>query len=338
MAASLAVSVLSLLLLVPNVTSNPSVLSSTSLQRLMPFVGNGFVATHPIVGSEGGVPGAYRGNSIFMSGVYNGVSKPKSQWGTDKLQSHRASIPDFVTNVSTTCSGGATLKSYQLDMRRAVLSKSWSACGSALQVEEQHLAHQKRRNLLLHVLNATNHGNDTVSLSLVQATGPLCGVWGCDVHLEAVACADGRRCVNGTILQSELPTQPLISLAMASTEVPSASLQLRPGESTVLVFFRALSSTLDAAQPLAAATTALQAAETTPTEQLLAEHEGAWAEIWEEGRVEVEGDSALAAAVNGSLYNILSSVRQDWPFGLSPGGLASNGYHGDPRSRLTSLT
>jgi hypothetical protein len=44
----------------------------------MPFVGNGFVAMHPIVGSEGGVPGAYNGSQLCMSGVFNGVSKNQS--------------------------------------------------------------------------------------------------------------------------------------------------------------------------------------------------------------------------------------------------------------------
>lgn len=36
---------------------------------------------------------------------------------------------------------------------------------------------------------------------------------------------------------------------------------------------------------------------------------------------------APGALTNASLYALLSSVRADWPFGLGPGGLSSNGYN-----------
>jgi len=42
----------------------------------------------------------------------------------------------------------------------------------------------------------------------------------------------------------------------------------------------------------------------------------------------VAGNATVAAAVNSSLYYILSSVREDWPYGTSPGGLASDSYDG----------
>ena len=38
--------------------------------------------------------------------------------------------------------------------------------------------------------------------------------------------------------------------------------------------------------------------------------------------------SAAGALTNASLYALLSAVRADWPFGLGPGGLSSNGYNG----------
>lgn len=54
--------------LLPGLTTSV-VLTSPTLQRLMPSIGNGFVATHPIVGTEGGVHAAYLGNSVYMAGV-----------------------------------------------------------------------------------------------------------------------------------------------------------------------------------------------------------------------------------------------------------------------------
>ena len=120
---------------------------------------------------------------------------------------------------------------------------------------------------------------------------------------------------------------PLIGLAVASTTAPETT-SIEPGATKVLLFIRSLSSTLDAAEPLAAANAALESAEKAGAARLLAEHVAGWSAMWDEGTVEVEGDPELAAAIDGSLYSILSSARADFPYGLSPGGLASDGYHG----------
>ena len=62
---------------------------------------------------------------------------------------------------------------------------------------------------------------------------------------------------------------------------------------------------------------------------LFAEHAAAWATRSNEGRIEIAGDLELAQAANASLYFLRSSIRPDWPYGMSPGGLASNGYDGN---------
>mgnify|MGYP001793924707 CR=1 FL=1 len=56
-------------------------------------------------------------------------------------------------------------------------------------------------------------------------------------------------------------------------------------------------------------------------EDLLATHKKAWSSLWNNGRVDIEGDLELAQAVHSSMYYILSSTRMDWAYGLSPGGL-----------------
>jgi trehalose/maltose hydrolase-like predicted phosphorylase len=60
---------------------------------------------------------------------------------------------------------------------------------------------------------------------------------------------------------------------------------------------------------------------------LFSDHTQAWRDLWTP-RIELSGDPYLAQVVNASFYYILSSVRADWPYALSPGGLASNGYNG----------
>jgi trehalose/maltose hydrolase-like predicted phosphorylase len=63
---------------------------------------------------------------------------------------------------------------------------------------------------------------------------------------------------------------------------------------------------------------------------LLDLHIEEWNRVWKSG-IEVQsinGNLNLSRAINSSLYYILSSVRDDWPYSLSPGGLSSNDYNG----------
>jgi trehalose/maltose hydrolase-like predicted phosphorylase len=60
---------------------------------------------------------------------------------------------------------------------------------------------------------------------------------------------------------------------------------------------------------------------------LKSEHILEWSRVWSSG-LEVQGDLHLARALNSSLYYILSSIRDDWDYSLSPGSLSSDAYHG----------
>ena len=295
-----------------------STFSSAELVELMPYVGNGFLATHPIVGARGGVAGAYAGQTIFLGGVFNA-----GQFSQNR--SHRAAIPGFSTEVAPPSGAAAeTTVEYELDVRRAVLSRRWAA--GSLTVTEEHYAHRTRRNLLVHTIALENRG-PALQLGVSQRSGPECGgPYGCDVSLSALPGNAGVRLLNGSTLESETPESPLTTIAMASTTLPK-QLRLGAGANRTLLLLSSLSSSLESSQPVDTATRALSEGTAAGAQQLLAEHAQAWSVLWESG-AEVEGDEGLACAINGSLYFILSSIRDDWDFGLSPGGLASGGYHG----------
>ena len=57
---------------------------------------------------------------------------------------------------------------------------------------------------------------------------------------------------------------------------------------------------------------------------LLTTHSAAWEDVWTAG-IEIEGNLTIAASVNSSLYYIYSAIRDDWAYGISPGGLARDG-------------
>eukprot|EP00931_Biecheleriopsis_adriatica_P047869 TRINITY_DN27628_c0_g1_i1.p1 TRINITY_DN27628_c0_g1~~TRINITY_DN27628_c0_g1_i1.p1 ORF type:complete len:845 (+),score=131.45 TRINITY_DN27628_c0_g1_i1:54-2588(+) len=61
--------------------------------------------------------------------------------------------------------------------------------------------------------------------------------------------------------------------------------------------------------------------------KVFSQHVSAWSDLWKSG-VSVTGRPDVEQAIKSSTYYILSSVREDRPYSLSPGGLASNAYNG----------
>ena len=83
----------------------------------------------------------------------------------------------------------------------------------------------------------------------------------------------------------------------------------------------------DPAHVAAAAASMLEQVRAVGATKLAEEHSAAWGELWKSG-IAVSGNLTVARAVNASLYYIQSAVRDDFPLGLSPGGLATNSYDG----------
>ena len=67
------------------------------------------------------------------------------------------------------------------------------------------------------------------------------------------------------------------------------------------------------------AATMLASAQAVTSAQLAAEHTAAWSQLWA-GNIGVVGNVTVARAINASLYYIHSSVRDNFHYGLSPGG------------------
>jgi trehalose/maltose hydrolase-like predicted phosphorylase len=141
------------------------------------------------------------------------------------------------------------------------------------------------------------------------------------------------QCGNTTI--PETPDTPTTRVCMRSTNLPDVINVAGEDCGKTITFVTAVRTSLDSADPeanvaadYAAAVELQENVETkgVPT-PLQTEHIAAWAQLWNAG-IEFEGARPDAAiAVNASLYAILSSVRDDWPYGLAPGGL-TNYYSG----------
>lgn len=63
-------------------------------------------------------------------------------------------------------------------------------------------------------------------------------------------------------------------------------------------------------------------------DKMLDRHKKAWADIWNQGDIEIEGDLDAQQRVRFALYNLYSFVRADSRQSIAPMGLSSQGYNG----------
>ena len=139
--------------------------------------------------------------------------------------------------------------------------------------------------------------------------------------------SQGGRCNN-----TAMPQPRNTEVGIAFEPLPS-TLTLTPAQPT-RKFIAAVHTSLEpglgapgAAATAAAATLAKYGGDKSTSASLRSSHEAAWAAQWQ-GGIEVAGNLTIASTVNASLYYILSATRPDWPYGLSPGGLARDDYEG----------
>ena len=300
---------------------------------LMPYIGNGYLATHPVAGRQphaSGPTAAEQMATLYVSGVFNGIAVQSPCEGGYCAAPHRAKIPTYRAVLSGLPALGGR---YALDLEKATLTRRVTL-DHGMAIEERWYAHLVQRELLVHEILLNNSAGLSAQSVAVEpaAAGPLDGSFPFSVKNSSSGPYGTIRTVVGASNHSERPELQRTRVAVASNAVsPNSTLPIGAGESKTFYFISAVATSLDASDaesdPQSRAEAALIAALQHP-DSLRSTHEAAWLARWNQGRLEVGGNLGLAQATNSSLYFLLSSVRADWPLGMSPGGLASDGYAG----------
>ena len=304
-------------------------LSNDAHDGPLPSLGNGFVST--IADSS----------DVYLAGVFSSLQKP--------LQSHRAKFPS-AHRVTVTPEGGwpsDVRAARALDTRHGLFLSAWSSASAQINVTAQLYAHRARRGLL--VSDVQVHA-ETDTTTAVRAGQQHPQQWLRSEHIHfnsPAAVAVGVAGAHGLTVHGETgskawaarhpPVKTNVSLVYS---VPPDNLHVRGGQGggTTLRVLSSFASNLTEAggTPFEAAAAAHAAALATTPADLYAEHCKAWERLYSSalggGRLDVRGPSGeatrLTRVVGASLYAILSAVRTDAPYGLSPGGLSTDGYKG----------
>ena len=301
-------------------------------QTWLPSIGNGFVGT------------VARSTFLSMAGVFNYRAAPEQvgvTLGHTGPGSHRAHVPS-AHQISWSV-GGTCRSAFGLDTRRGAWLERRE--GTDWVAQSRLYAHRARRGLLVTEIDVTTSGSRlmlNVSSPQQQPATWLASpdlAFGPVLHSPA---GEGSGAFWATTLagesgspawaQDHLPHGFNITSVYS---VPQRSYEIDQG-SRVLRFVSAHASNLSEADPFSAAVAMFSSAVHAQT--LFPSHVAAWDALYDPmqggGNVTIQtngqGNVAtwLSQVVSASIHALLAAARTDWPHGLSPGGLSTDGYKG----------
>ncbi|KAL1518837.1 hypothetical protein AB1Y20_003114 [Prymnesium parvum] len=255
--------------------------------------------------------------TMFVAGVFNGPAD-------GNYPSHRAAISSPL-NLSP---AGSRTAAAGLDLRGArYIRRSSVDTHESAMVEQRWYAHRSTSWKGLLILELESIGGAVE----MQLLGGLDAVDTSDIQFslrrQTIQLDDTSSSevllINGTTRQAETKETALVTVSIVVTAVP-------PGEFTLngtRLFIASFSTSLETERPWVVAVSKYAQAMSMDPSELYASHAAEWDSLWQSG-VELEGRQDAAVAINASLYYMLSSIRPDVVYSLSPGGLASNGYNG----------
>eukprot|EP01122_Echinamoeba_exundans_P016203 TRINITY_DN813_c0_g1_i5.p1 TRINITY_DN813_c0_g1~~TRINITY_DN813_c0_g1_i5.p1 ORF type:complete len:666 (+),score=37.76 TRINITY_DN813_c0_g1_i5:1105-3102(+) len=232
-----------------------------------------------------------------------------------KKPSHRARIPNILRAALGPNQWRPT--SAALDVETAVFERVWTNLDNPqLQAIERTYAHRSRRGLLVSTFTFSAFGAP-YNVSWRSSPGPRSQ----DIDFSH---NPGNSVTCGRTIVPEATGAPLTTVCFSS-RLETGSITVTTGANISRLLF--ISTSLDSPDPASDAVAGLSAAALIPSEELLGEHKDAWTRLWSHG-IEVSGSLQLSQIINSSLYYLLSSSRNDFPWSLSPGSLSSNSYNG----------
>lgn len=275
---------------------------------------------------------------MYVSGVFNGESTSPS---------HRADIPSTLNNVRV---DKATPLGALLDIERATYYRRGvlASVNSTNHLRSQNsldswyelrwYAHRSLRNVYVMEMQVfLADGEDSVTISLTRGRAEV------NTDLTTLY-SDSDNSTTTFCSVTKVPETsdgPVQTLCSVSTILPSTMTLSAAESGQTFTFLQTLVTSLDldmeedgrlvgssSYEAILHVTKQKYASAMSLADigQLHSTHVNEWAQLWTSG-VEIRGRSDVAIATNTSLYYILSSVRDDWPYGLAPGGL-TNSYNG----------
>lgn len=261
-------------------------------------------------------------DSIYIGGVFNGP--PVSE----RDPSRRARIPSFLNLYPVNVSFSVIYQKFQLTQsslyyKDGIYTRKSSRMNTL--IEQKWYAHRKYRNLIVHQIELLNQ--EKADICMLQKLGNPSR----DFRFSSNSNVNFVSWF-GSTLESEGKDVPLVNVSIIMTNVN----QTRPGGDNVFcktlirgkpfTFLAVLVTSLESSDPHRRSIDFFTQYSRMDPKELLSEHIKEWRTL--KGNIHVEGDKELNNNIQTSLYYILSSIRSDWEYSLSPGSISTNTYNG----------
>eukprot|EP00698_Gefionella_okellyi_P022545 TRINITY_DN7490_c0_g1_i1.p1 TRINITY_DN7490_c0_g1~~TRINITY_DN7490_c0_g1_i1.p1 ORF type:complete len:745 (+),score=159.18 TRINITY_DN7490_c0_g1_i1:45-2279(+) len=277
-------------------------------ERLLPIIGNGYIGQITTM------------DSLYLAGLWVG----NGEIWQDFIGATKARIPAPLRVIVP----NSQLSNITLHIRGAYVSMNFVTLqGTAIEV--MWYCHRECRSILVaevHIDNSAVGQSVDVPLA-VNVSAPTKDI----LFQPQTATLPNTVAMSGILRKAEIAGADTPAVAVVSSTVPS-SVQVDAHGSAVLVLCAAIRSTLDCEDALQAANDDMKQALSNPS-SLFASHTAAWAQLWNSGidmtPINDTATTLLPLHVNSTLYNLLSSVRDDWPYPAVVGGAGTDGYYGN---------
>lgn len=274
------------------------------------YIGNGYVGWQ------------INHDALYISGVFNGVAV------SERDPSHRARVPSFLNFHIL----NSTTINVTLDMDRAIYQRiSKNAQGSVFL--QTWFASRKYRHLLVYDVQILEGTEQQVCIHQQLGSSSR------DVTFSRRDITPIAASWLGTTKEAEEPGVPLIKVGIVMT--PTRQLapfgdqyfckQVLPDRS--FTFFATVATSMESSDPEYYSYQLFSQYSELTFQHHLKEHIDAWRQLNRKG-IEIqpsEGSSEgkhLSSVINTAQYYILSSIREDWDYSLSPGSVSTNTYNG----------
>lgn len=285
----------------------------------LPLLGNGYFSH-----SKG-----VRSDTYFISGVFNNETTSPS---------HRARIPaTFAVTIPNTTTTGTLL-----DMREGSYRRQGLVGDTGAMYELKWYAHMERKHLYVmeFYVDFADSSEESVTISFENHNGlPSQDILFNSKQVSFLDRSITLQCGFTTI--PETSDSGTLEVCVASTDLPASLTVNRRDGKNILTFITSVHTSIDTSYspdtdgPLGDVTLSclfnalkFQSSDLLSS-SLYESHVNRWDRLWESGLEIMNPDTSYDTgyAINASLFAMLSSVREDWPHGLAPGGL-TNYYNG----------
>eukprot|EP01084_Bolivina_argentea_P257761 434345_1 len=296
----------------PEETSIFSTNKLPSNTRLMATISNGYVGM------------AIASDTMYIGGVFNGPIALNSSEYHGEI-SHRARIAS-TNSISLKFNSKIQNNLYTLDVNNAIYYETYQ--GTNFNVNSTVYANRYYQNLLITQISIDNtQNNNVLTISLQNNSGKPSS----DINMTIVKCPtsvfNNITCQSGWTQISEYNAS-LINVVTVNFNLTNITITSKSNLQT-LYYPTVLLTTLETSYNTILKDTVDLFTQLYKTrDNWMDLHVTEWENIWKNGRIDVIGNETVAASVYSSLYYIISSIRDNWHYGLSPGSLSSDAYNG----------